>query len=159
MTDHTPPSHHHPITPSPDHAITPSPDPPITPSPHPDPEAVESAYAQFFRVSPFPSVVSRLQDHRVVAINASTAELIGVSEEQAIGSVVTDYYVNPAERVQLAERLRHEGRADSLRLQIKRPNGDRSGCSPRHAWSHGMASRRCSPCSMTSAPSSPRKPR
>jgi len=81
-------------------------------------------YAHLFEVNPFPAVVSRLADHRVLAINEGTAELIGVPRAEAVGLPVTDYYVDPAERVQIAEQLRRNGRADNLRLRIKRQNGE-----------------------------------
>jgi PAS domain S-box-containing protein len=93
------------------------------------PESLASAeaatpYAQLFEVSPFPAVVSRLDDHTVLAINARTSEIIGIPPRDAIGVSVSHYYVDPAERVQLAERLRRDGRADGLRLRIRRQNGE-----------------------------------
>jgi PAS domain S-box-containing protein len=77
-----------------------------------------------FDVSPFPAVVSRLSDHAVLAINQQAADLVAIPQRTAIGVPVTDYYVDPAERLALAERLRREGRADNLRLRIMRTNGD-----------------------------------
>jgi PAS domain S-box-containing protein len=93
------------------------------------PEPLNSAeaatpYAQLFEVSPFPAVVSRLDDHTVLAINARTSEIIGIPQRDAVGVSVSDYYVDPAERVQLAERLRRDGRADGLRLRIRRQTGE-----------------------------------
>ena len=83
-----------------------------------------SPYPQLFDVSPFPAVVSRIHDHTVLAINARTAEVIGISQRDAVGLSVTDFYIDPAERGQLVERLRRDGRADNLRLRIKRANGE-----------------------------------
>jgi PAS domain-containing protein len=40
----------------------------------------EGLYSQLFDVSPFPAVVSRLHDHTVLAINARTAEIIGIPQ-------------------------------------------------------------------------------
>jgi PAS domain S-box-containing protein len=91
------------------------------PDPSRDPERL---YSLLFEVSPFPAVVSRLRDHTVLAINASTAELIGIPQADAIGVSVSDYYVDPSQRVELAERLRREGRADHLRLRIRRASGE-----------------------------------
>jgi PAS domain S-box-containing protein len=88
------------------------------------PAGAEQLYSYLFDVSPFPAVVSRLRDHTVLAVNARTSEVIGVTPEEAMGQSVSDYYVNPAERVQLAERLMRDGRADNLRLQIKRRTGE-----------------------------------
>jgi PAS domain S-box-containing protein len=83
-----------------------------------------SVYSHLFDASPFPAVVSRLHDHTVLAINARTSEIIGIAPQAAIGLSVSDYYHDPAERLQLADRLRREGRADHLRLRIKRANGE-----------------------------------
>jgi PAS domain S-box-containing protein len=84
----------------------------------------ENPYSHLFDVSPFPAVVSRLHDHTVLAINARTAELIGVAQADAVGVPVTDYYVDPSDRARLAEQVRRDGRADNLRLQIRRHKGE-----------------------------------
>ena len=80
-------------------------------------------YSQLFELSPFPAVVSRLDDHRVLAVNASAAELVGVSPAEAIGQPVTGYYVDPAQRQDLIDRVRRDGRADNVRLHIRRARG------------------------------------
>jgi PAS domain S-box-containing protein len=93
--------------------------------PEPDgPSAAESAYSLLFEVSPFPAVISRLRDHTVLAVNASTSQLIGIPPSDAVGLSVSDYYVDPSQRGELVDRLRRDGRADNLRLQIKRQNGE-----------------------------------
>ena len=81
-------------------------------------------YSQLFDLSPFPAVVSRLDDHRVVAVNASAASLVGVPPATAIGQSVTSYYVNPSQREELIERVRRDGRADNIRLHIRRARGE-----------------------------------
>lgn len=85
---------------------------------------VERLSSQLFDGSPFPAVVSRVRDHTVIAINARTTELIGIPSEEAAGISVSEFYVNPLQRLELVERLRTGGRADNLRIQIKRRNGD-----------------------------------
>jgi PAS domain S-box-containing protein len=94
--------------------------------PDPDLPAAEldSRYRLLFDVSPFPAVISRLRDNTVIALNERTAEIMGVSQQDAIGRQVTDYYVDPSQRHALAERLRRDGRADGLRFHLKRENGD-----------------------------------
>ena len=84
----------------------------------------ESPYPQLFDASPFPAVVSRVQDHAVLAINARTSEVIGIPQRDAVGLRVTDFYIDPSERFQLVEQLARNGRADNLRLRIKRANGE-----------------------------------
>jgi PAS domain S-box-containing protein len=80
--------------------------------------------ARLFDVSPFPAVVSRLRDHVVLAVNQRTSEVVGISQHEAVGVPVTDYYVDPAERHELAQRLRSGGRADGYRTRIKRASGE-----------------------------------
>ena len=101
-------------------------DEPVLPQPDPRVPSVESEspYPQLFEVSPFPAVVSRVSDHTVLAINARTSEVIGIAPRDAAGLSVRDFYVDPSERVQLVDRLRRDGRADNLRLRIKRANGE-----------------------------------
>ena len=77
---------------------------------------------ELFDLSPFPSVVSRLADHTVLAINARTSELFGIPQDQVRGLKVTYYYVDPLERQALVDRLRDGGRADNLRIQLRRPD-------------------------------------
>ena len=84
----------------------------------------ESLYSKLFDVSPFPAVVSRVRDNLVVAVNANASELIGIPQDEAVGVSVSDYYVDPAQRADLVERLRRDGRADHLRIRIKRRNGE-----------------------------------
>ena len=84
----------------------------------------DALIARLFELSPFPTVVSRLHDHTVLAINERAAQLIGIPQSEASGLAVTDYYVDPSERIQLVDRLRVERRVDNLRLQIKRVDAE-----------------------------------
>ena len=75
-----------------------------------------------FDLSPFPSVVSRLADHTILAINAHTSEMLGIPQDKVRGLKVTDYYVDSSQRQALVDRLRRDGRADHLRIQLRRPD-------------------------------------
>ena len=91
---------------------------------NPGPAAdAEGVFAQLFDLSPFPAVVSRLDDHTVLAVNLRTSELFGVPQNEAVGRLVTDYHVDPADRLRLADQIRGDGRVDNLRLQVRGPNG------------------------------------
>src|SRR6185436_18125201 len=81
-------------------------------------------FSQLFDVSPIPMVVSRLADHTVIAINRRTSEIFDIAPSEAVGVRVSDYYVNPSERQQLAAHVLREGRADNLRIQLRRRNGE-----------------------------------
>ncbi len=79
--------------------------------------------AHLFDLNPFPAVITRLDDHVVLAVNARTVELFGISQQDARGRIASDYYVDPAQRQIAADRVRAEGRIDNFRTQIKLPNG------------------------------------
>jgi PAS domain S-box-containing protein len=81
-------------------------------------------YSQLFELSPIPAVVTRLDDHSVLAVNVSAAELVGVSPNAVIGQPVSGYYVDAEQRLELIERVRRDGRADNVRLHIKRARGE-----------------------------------
>ena len=74
-----------------------------------------------FDVSPMPAVISRVRDNIILAINKRTAELFEVSQDDVHGARISDYYANPVERAQLAERLQKEGRVDTMRIELRRP--------------------------------------
>ena len=88
------------------------------------PRQDDSLFFELFDASPFPAVVSRLRDHIVLAINQRTSHVFGIAHDDAIGKHAPDYYVNPTERLMLAEQVRLHGRAENLRFQLKRPGGD-----------------------------------
>jgi PAS domain S-box-containing protein len=83
----------------------------------------DGLFTQLFDLLPFPALVNRLADGQILAINARTSELIGVSPSDAGRLHVTDYYVDPSERLQIADRIRREGRVDKVRLRVKGPRG------------------------------------
>ncbi len=84
----------------------------------------ESPLARLFDLTPLPAVVSRLDDGIVVAVNLRAAEVIGIAPADAIGRPIVHYYVTPSQRGELAEHVRREGRAEQLRLQVRRENGE-----------------------------------
>ena len=60
----------------------------------------------------------------MLAVNASAASVVGVSPADVIGQPVTGYYANPAQRDELIERVRRDGRADNVRLHVRRAKGE-----------------------------------
>ncbi len=85
---------------------------------------MSSPFEQLFDISPFPAVVSRLNDNSVIAINKRNSETFGISQAEAVGLKTSDYYVNIAHRERLREPLEKTGRADDVLLHLKKPNGD-----------------------------------
>ena len=77
-----------------------------------------STDCELFDASPFPAILSRLADDVVIAVNRKALEIVRVSASDVVGRKVTDFYINPEQRSLLVERLRREGRADDILLQI-----------------------------------------
>ena len=77
-----------------------------------------STDCELFDASPFPAILSRLADDVVIAVNRKALEIVRVSASDIVGRKVTDFYINPEERSLLVERLRRDGRADDILLQI-----------------------------------------
>jgi PAS domain S-box-containing protein len=92
--------------------------------PAPSAADADSPYSQLFDRHPFPAVVARLDDHAVLAMNARAAELLGIAPPDAVGVSAAIYYVDPSWRDRLAERVRRDGRTDSLRVQLKPVAGE-----------------------------------
>ena len=101
-----------------DHAL------PLPPDSGPLAADADSSLSLLSDMSPFPAVVSRLRDHTVLASNQRAAEVLWTSQRDAAGVRVTAFDVDPAERLELAERLRRGGRADNFRMRIKRADDE-----------------------------------
>ena len=86
--------------------------------------ADDGLFFQLFDASPFPAVVTRLSDNRVLAINQRTSSVFGIPQDDAVGRHAPDYYVRPEERRRLGETVARDGRADDLRFELRRPNGE-----------------------------------
>ena len=85
---------------------------------------MSSPFEQLFDISPFPAVISRLNDNSVIAINKRNSEMFGISHADAVGLKTTDYYENISHRERLREPLEKTGRADDVLLHLRKPNGE-----------------------------------
>src|SRR5918993_4408557 len=88
---------------------------------------------QLFNAGPFPAVVSRLQDDRIIAVNAKASAMVQIPAAGLVGRRITDFYVDPRQRAALVERLTRDRRADDVLLQFSRP-----GCG-RARWARASA--------------------
>jgi PAS domain S-box-containing protein len=77
-----------------------------------------STDCELFDASPFPAILSRLDDDVVIAVNRKALEIVRLSASDVVGHKVTEFYIKPEERSALVERLRRDGRADDLLLQV-----------------------------------------
>ncbi len=73
--------------------------------------------------SPFPVVISREEDGKIVYCNGKLAELVGAFPAQLIGRRTIDFYHDPAEREIVLEELRRPGRLQEREVQLVTMDG------------------------------------
>ena len=78
---------------------------------------------QMFDASPVPMVITSIERNLVLAVNARTCEMFGMSKEQAVGQTVTAFYMQPADRAEVIAAMRSKGHLDDIRLSLRRPDG------------------------------------
>jgi PAS domain S-box-containing protein len=83
----------------------------------------EQRQRRLLELAPFPLVVTRLSDGKVLYANARTAEAIGSPQEEIHGTPAPSYYANPADRERLFELLSRDGRVQDLEVLLKRRDG------------------------------------
>ncbi len=96
---------------------------------------------ELLELTPAPAVVTRLDDHVVLAANAEAAALFGIDGADAVGRSALVHYVDPAARERFTDAVRQAGRADRIRLHARHPDG-RTRCvlaSARHIEFDGAA--------------------
>jgi PAS domain S-box-containing protein len=83
--------------------------------------ATDADYRTLFDIGPLPAVVTRIADNIILAVNKAAADLVGITQQRAIGQSVLLFYADPAARERLVEAIRRDGRADNVRLKVGRP--------------------------------------
>jgi PAS domain S-box-containing protein len=74
--------------------------------------------------SPYPIVVSRFDDGKILFANEPTAELLGTSPSEIIGLSTPDFYADPAERQRILKILAEKGTVRDREVQIKKYDGE-----------------------------------
>ena len=85
----------------------------------------EERFRLMVETSPFPLVLTRLADHGVLYINRRASEMLGISQEQAVGHRMPDYYDDPRQRVEFIKQVNESGFIDDHEFCLKRNNGKR----------------------------------
>ncbi len=83
----------------------------------------ETNLKTLFDISPIVLVLSRASDQRVILANKQTSELFEIPENEVIGQLIPDYYVDPSDRTRLLNRVRQEGLVESYQAQLKSRSG------------------------------------
>ncbi|WP_085120945.1 sensor histidine kinase [Tistlia consotensis] len=79
----------------------------------------EELFRTLADTSPVAMVLTRLTDARVVYINPSASELFGVPLAEAPDKHAPDFYVDPADRTRLVERLKRDGVVQDAEIELK----------------------------------------
>ncbi len=75
------------------------------------------------KASPIPTIISRLEDGRVLFVNDQLADLVGFPAEELLGRLTPDFYADPADRAKLLEALRRDGCVDNFETRLKKVDG------------------------------------
>ncbi|WP_445504760.1 PAS-domain containing protein [Microvirga sp. G4-2] len=83
----------------------------------------EQRQRRLLELAPFPLVVTRMSDGRILYANARTAEAIGLKPEELRGTPAPNYYANPADRERILKILSQEGRVQDVEVLLQRHDG------------------------------------
>jgi len=83
----------------------------------------EQRQRRLLELAPFPLVVTRMSDGRILYANARTAEAIGLTQEELRGTSAPNYYANPADRERILRILSQEGRVQDVEVLLQRHDG------------------------------------
>jgi PAS domain S-box-containing protein len=75
------------------------------------------------KASPIPTIISSLEDGRVLFVNDQLADLVGFPAEELLGRFTPDFYADPADRAKLLEALSRDGAVDNFETRLKRADG------------------------------------
>ncbi len=73
--------------------------------------------------SPIPTIISRLEDGKILYANEELASLVGLTPEELIGQNTPDFYYNPEDRETVVESLKRDGYLRNFETQIKKIDG------------------------------------
>ncbi len=73
--------------------------------------------------SPIPTIISRLEDGKILYVNEELASLVGLTTEELIGQNTPDFYYNPEDRKVVIKSLRRDGYLRNFETQIKKADG------------------------------------
>ncbi|MFC2165715.1 PAS domain S-box protein, partial [Acidobacteriota bacterium] len=73
--------------------------------------------------SPIPTIISRLEDGKILYVNEELASLVGFSTKEMIGRSSPDFYYNPEDRKTVVESLNRDGYLRNFETRIKKVDG------------------------------------
>ena len=85
-------------------------------------EAEERIHA-IVKASPVPTIISRVEDGKVLFINEHLASLVGLPIEELMGKYTPDFYFDAEERKRVLGALKRDGHIDNFEIRLKRADG------------------------------------
>ncbi|CAK0775590.1 two-component system, cell cycle sensor histidine kinase PleC [Azospirillaceae bacterium] len=85
----------------------------------------EALFRMVAETAPYSLVLTRLDDHSIIAANHRAVEMLSVSGAEIIGQTAFNYYSDPNDRMLLIDRVREQGVVRDLELHL-RDDGGRS---------------------------------
>ncbi|HDS00488.1 MAG TPA: PAS domain S-box protein [candidate division Zixibacteria bacterium] len=73
--------------------------------------------------SPTPTIISRLEDGKIIYVNDQLAELMGYSREEVMEKPTTDFYYRKEQREEVVQRLKTDGRLRDFEMRFVRKDG------------------------------------
>lgn len=87
---------------------------------------VEDLFSRTFHSNPAPSVISELDDDRLIDVNAEFEKLAGMTKEEMIGetSISLNIYDDPEERNRMISALKKKGSLRNYPLRLRTKDGE-----------------------------------
>ena len=74
-------------------------------------------------VSPVPTIVSKLDDGRIIFANEPLATLVGLKQDELIGQQTPDFYADPGARAEVVRRIKKDGYLHNHEVRIRKTDG------------------------------------
>lgn len=84
----------------------------------------EEKFRTLLETAPFPVVITRIADGRVLYINQQATAWFGVPQDAAGGRSARDYYVLPEQRDAMVDQVRRQQLVRDMEVLLRRENGE-----------------------------------
>lgn len=100
-----------------------TPDEPPAPTAGDIPQICERSFRVLSEVTPVPIFVTRIEDGKVIFVNAAAASLFDVPPDRILGLSTPAFYRNRGDRRRLVETIRRAGRISDQPIEFRTPGG------------------------------------
>ncbi len=83
----------------------------------------EAGLRAIIEAAPYPIVITRRRDSRIMFINRRTAEVVGLAPEVMIGQYAPNFYVNPDDRARMIQAIAEQGAVLDFELECLAGDG------------------------------------